>query len=605
MNTRLLTAVASIAVIVPATAASASSPTSAPDSATVQAAATSSSAATSSYAWSQVYRNDFTDLRDVNAYQSSVDANSHVQPSDSDNSSLQKPTLSSNVVLSGDSSAADGKAMAVWTRKATYQTANGPVSDWTNGRMMIRGQQQDPPVRVRARIRMTASAKVKSAIMWWPTNGWPWEVDFAETFGGDTTTDYWGSRQHVSQRWHGDGPDADTRAVEQLVHNDTLDATRYHIYDLFVTPSRMWIEIDGQETFATTDKQFIPDGTGFFSIGKALTHTRGATGRTDDAVYVDWLEIYKGNASAPDTTAPAAPSGVTAAGSAAGAALSWTANSEPDLGGYNVYRSDTAAGPFTKLNTGVLAQPAYADAAAPAGATSYYQVTAVDTTGNESPRSATASATVPDTTAPASPAGLSAVGSPAGAALSWTGNGEPDLASYNVYRSGTATGPFTKLTSTAVSSFSDTAAPAGATSYYQVTAVDTSGNESPPSATASATVPQRTFQESAATYVGSWASQSDSRFNGAGSKYSKTPGSKAYFSFTGSSVRWITSKGPLRGTAKIWYDGVYQGTVDLASPTAEFNTVGWTSPVRSGTHKLQVYVAGSKRVDVDAFTITP
>ncbi len=129
--------------------------------------------------------------------------------------------------------------------------------------------------------------------MWWLAGGgWPWEVDLAESFGGATTTDYWGSRQNVAQRWHAD-LDGNGRAVEQLLHDDTVDATQYHVYDLFITPERMWIEIDGRKTFETTDKRYLPTGAGFFSVGKALTHRRDAAGRTDDAVIVDWLELSK------------------------------------------------------------------------------------------------------------------------------------------------------------------------------------------------------------------------------------------------------------------------------------------------------------------------
>ena len=41
------------------------------------------------------------------------------------------------------------------------------------------------------------------------------------------------------------------------------------------------------------DTNYIPDTSGFFSIGKAMSGRRDATDRTNDAVYVDWLEISK------------------------------------------------------------------------------------------------------------------------------------------------------------------------------------------------------------------------------------------------------------------------------------------------------------------------
>lgn len=68
------------------------------------------------------------------------------------------------------------------------------------------------------------------------------------------------------------------------------------------------------------------------------------------------------------------------------------------------------------------------------------------------------------------------------------------VAGYNVYRATATGGPFMKLTSTMVPAagplvYVDTAAQPGITYYYVVTAVDSSGNESPQSSAASATLP--------------------------------------------------------------------------------------------------------------------
>ncbi len=195
------------------------------------------------------------------------------------------------------------------------------------------------------------------------------------------------------------------------------------------------------------------------------------------------------NAVRPDSTPPGVTTGVTATGSATGIAVAWTANAAPDLAGYNVYRSASATGTYTKVNAALVTGTSYNDAAAPQGAASYYQVTAVDASGNESVRSATANATRPDTTAPAVLTGVTATGSAAAIALAWSGSAATDLAGYNVYRSASATGTYTKLNAALVTgaSYSDTTAPVGVASYYQVTAVDNAGNESARSATVNAT----------------------------------------------------------------------------------------------------------------------
>ena len=89
----------------------------------------------------------------------------------------------------------------------------------------------------------------------------------------------------------------------------------------------------------------------------------------------------------PDTTPPAAPTGLTAIRTNSSVALDWNNNTEPDLAGYNVYRSGTPGGPFTKVNTALVTASAYTDTGLTNGNPYYYVVRAVDTSDNESPDS--------------------------------------------------------------------------------------------------------------------------------------------------------------------------------------------------------------------------
>ncbi|WP_166172690.1 hypothetical protein [Rubrobacter tropicus] len=96
--------------------------------------------------------------------------------------------------------------------------------------------------------------------------------------------------------------------------------------------------------------------------------------------------------------------------------------------------------------------------------------------------------------APASPAGLAAMGSGEGVALDWEGNADSDLAGYNVYRAASEGGEYAKLNTRgplSATSFDDAQAPKGTRSYYRVTAVDAAGSESA-AARASAVVPKAT-----------------------------------------------------------------------------------------------------------------
>jgi chitodextrinase len=180
-----------------------------------------------------------------------------------------------------------------------------------------------------------------------------------------------------------------------------------------------------------------------------------------------------------DSVAPAAPGDVQAARGDGRVTLTWTANAETDVDGYRVLRDGA---PLTDLLPGA-ATVTYEDTAVVNDTTYGYTLQAHDTSGNWSVSSTpTASATPTDLTAPAVPAGFTATAGDGQVTLSWSGNGEPDLAGYVLERDG-----------------QQIAAPgAGDTGYvdsglvndtiygYALVAVDGHGNRSGP-ATASAT----------------------------------------------------------------------------------------------------------------------
>jgi fibronectin type 3 domain-containing protein len=96
----------------------------------------------------------------------------------------------------------------------------------------------------------------------------------------------------------------------------------------------------------------------------------------------------------PDTTPPAAPTGLSAAAGDATVSLDWNDNGEGDLDGYNVYRSTTSGSGYSQLNGSLLSSSDYTDNSVSNGTTYYYVVTAVDTSTNESGYSGEASATL-------------------------------------------------------------------------------------------------------------------------------------------------------------------------------------------------------------------
>ena len=114
----------------------------------------------------------------------------------------------------------------------------------------------------------------------------------------------------------------------------------------------------------------------------------------------------EGDSSAPvtvfanDVFPPAVPAGLQAVFSSVGQQpyvdLTWAPNTDSDLAGYNVYRREDN-GPWTRINSALLATPAYRDGNVAAGRTYFYAITAVDVHGNESVRSPQTEEAVPST----------------------------------------------------------------------------------------------------------------------------------------------------------------------------------------------------------------
>lgn len=115
------------------------------------------------------------------------------------------------------------------------------------------------------------------------------------------------------------------------------------------------------------------------------------------------LAEFEGEPSAPvtitphDAFPPAAPQALQAVFSGGFIDLTWRPNVEPDIAGYNIYRSLAGEAP-RKLNAQPVISPAFRDdklQGVTAGAEVTYMVTALDTQGNESAQSQPATERVP------------------------------------------------------------------------------------------------------------------------------------------------------------------------------------------------------------------
>jgi hypothetical protein len=205
---------------------------------------------------------------------------------------------------------------------------------------------------------------------------------------------------------------------------------------------------------------------------------------------------------------PTPVAGVTATAKAEGVILSWdvptksiAGQSKPFVAGYNVYR--TAAGEAVEdsaapVNGTLITKPPYTDA--PPYGNYDYRVTAVasSTPRIESDPSAPAKSAFKDLLPPPAVTGLTALVETKAVQLVWDAVESPDLAGYKVYRtegSGidvlkpAGTVPLTPQPIT-TTTFRDIIIDPGISYFYEVTAVDKSGNESPRAKTQWVLVPK-------------------------------------------------------------------------------------------------------------------
>lgn len=88
-----------------------------------------------------------------------------------------------------------------------------------------------------------------------------------------------------------------------------------------------------------------------------------------------------------DIFPPEAPAGLSGLYTGSAVDLIWTANSEPDLAGYNVYRRE-GTGPASRINKALVRTPVFRDSDVQPEHNYLYSVTALDLSNNESRPSA-------------------------------------------------------------------------------------------------------------------------------------------------------------------------------------------------------------------------
>ncbi len=222
----------------------------------------------------------------------------------------------------------------------------------------------------------------------------------------------------------------------------------------------------------------------YVSSVSTLTYTD--SGQADDTTYyyvitamnAGGVSVNSTEVSA--TTAPAAPTGLTATAGNTQVQLAWTASK--DATSY-IVRRGTVSGTYT--NTFTTTGPSYVDSGLTNGTTYYYVVAASNATSGTGVDSAEVSAT-PVTTVSVAPLNLTATAGNAQVVLNWSASS--GATSYTIKRGTANGGPYSTTVASGVTSttYSNTGLTNGTTYYYVVLAVN-SGGSSTNSTQASAT----------------------------------------------------------------------------------------------------------------------
>ena len=179
----------------------------------------------------------------------------------------------------------------------------------------------------------------------------------------------------------------------------------------------------------------------------------------------------------PDDVPPLAPLTVYAKTTSDGKIrVEWQSSPSPDVTNYRIYRGEKEVKPLLlkEVGKGVFS---WLDEGVEKGKEYFYQISAVDSVGNEGERTKKFSVISRDTDYPPPPTGVKAVVTDKRVVVSWDRMEIEDLAGYNVYRSDMETGVFQKLNEEIIKTteFMDKNGKEGF--YYRVSSLDTSGNE--------------------------------------------------------------------------------------------------------------------------------
>ena len=189
-----------------------------------------------------------------------------------------------------------------------------------------------------------------------------------------------------------------------------------------------------------------------------------------------------------DSIPPDTPKNITGTVDTTGkVTLQWEANSEPDILGYRIYRTNSLKTEFVQLTVSPIEAPRFEDSLSlrTLGEKIYYQVIAVDRRYNMSAASPPVALKLPDVFPPSPPAFYKVKNTVQGPQLAWYPSHHKDVKVHTLYRKQEGTQEAWKAIysgegANSESSFIDSSAILGKTYLYTLLAKDSNGLESSP-----------------------------------------------------------------------------------------------------------------------------
>lgn len=188
--------------------------------------------------------------------------------------------------------------------------------------------------------------------------------------------------------------------------------------------------------------------------------------------------------------------------------------------------------------------------------------------------------------------------------VSWTGAdvGPSGIKNYDVARSYDG-GAFVVIGSALTATSMGWSMTPGHTYRFEVRARDNNGNVGAWKAgpTIKSYIVQQT--SSAVHFSGPSKTTTYSKYSKGSERYLAAGGASATYTTSVRALSFVTTRGPNRGSAQIWIDGVLEATVDLGAATTTYQLVVFSKAWSSvATHTIRVVSVGSPaRIDIDAF----